>query len=288
MRVFVPGATGHMGRAIVKALQGRGHKVVGLARSDQAAHALEEMGAQVCRGDLTDPASLVTCAKRAGGVINVARAPELDVAGRASAALLKALAGSGKPLVVTTGSNIYGDTGSAPATEEAPARPPAGEFLAAYERPVLAATGIRTVIIRPGFVYGGAGAPSTQALLRLTRQANYGCYIGAGDERWSFVHVTDLADMYVRALEEAPAGSVFNAAAEPAVTVKELARALSLAADCGGRTRSYTPEEAVSLLGERATALLSRNKWICAQKATELLGWTPRCPSVLDDLAALT
>ena len=283
MRVFVTGATGYVGTAVAEALRAAGHEVVGLARSDDAAARLAGAGCAALRGTLTDADVLARGAREADAVIHLAAtggADQAEVDTAAVRALLDALAGSGKPFLYTSGVWVLGPTGDVVADEDAPANPAAlVAWRPALEREVVdaAARGIRSVVIRPGVVYGrGGGTPG--GFIASGRKKGVVRYVGDGRQRWPFVHVDDLAALYVLALD-APAGTVLNAAG-PSLPVREVAEAAARAT--GARAEAWPLEEARARLGPYADAL-ALDQQVSAERA-RALGWRPSRPSVLEEL----
>jgi nucleoside-diphosphate-sugar epimerase len=290
MNIFITGVSGYIGRRVAEKLQTAGHQIVGLARSDDAVKFLQEQGITPHRGDLFDAASLTQAALLADGVIHLGAAvgPAWAEGDRiAVGALLAALAGSGKPFVYTSGTPIYGDTGLAVVDEDAPMNPP--PFFAwrpPVEQRVLAAAAqdIRSIILRPATVYGRGGGSSLLVLLSQAQQEGVAHYVETGENRWSTVHVDDLAKLYVLAVERAPAGTVLNAAAGASTSLKDLATAISFAIGRERAVASLTLEQARVALGPRAE-FFAMNQQVSGTKATLLLGWNPQAPSLLYDVA---
>jgi nucleoside-diphosphate-sugar epimerase len=171
--------------------------------------------------------------------------------------------------------------------EDAPFNPsPFFAWRPLVERDVVAAThrNIRSVILRPATVFGRGGSSSLLLLIRLAQQDRVARYIGTGENRWSSVHVDDLADLYVLALERADAGTVFNAAAGDSVSMRELAVAISSAVGLVETVTSWTLDQARAVLGPRADSF-AMNQQISGAKATNVLGWSPQAVSLLDDVA---
>ena len=284
MKVFLTGATGYIGSAVADALRGAGHAVCGLARSDAAATRLAGMGIEAVRGDLTDPASLGAAVRAADAAISTGTSndPVADTA--AVTAMLEALRGSGKPFVYTSGVWVYGDTGGRVATETSPSVPAAlVAWLPAVERLVLqaAADNVRSVVIQPGVVYGrGAGIPA--AFVATARKDGAARFVGTGENRWPLVHVEDLAELYVRAVERAPAGTLLVAVGG-AVRVSDIARAASEGAGTGGKVVAWPLAEARQVLGPYADAL-ALDQQASSRRAEELLGWKPFRPGILDEM----
>ncbi|HEX5962659.1 MAG TPA: NAD-dependent epimerase/dehydratase family protein [Gemmatimonadales bacterium] len=285
MQVFLTGATGYIGTAVGDRLRAAGHDLTGLARSDDAAVRLAAVGIRPVRGDFSDPASVGSAARSADGVISMATTYNPAVDGPAVDAILGALAGSNKPFVYTSGIWSHGDTGGKVVDETTPAQPAEiVRWRQAVEDRVRdgARRGIRTVVIRPAIVYGrGGGIPA--GFVDSARKEGSARYIGTGQNRWPFVHVDDLADLYLLALERAPAGSLLLGVSGPSHPVRDVAAAASRGAGAGGRTVAWPLEEARKTLGPYADALVL-DQQASGRRAQELLGWRPSRPDVLQDL----
>ena len=285
MMVFLTGATGYIGSAVADRLRAAGHQVSGLARSDAAATKLKTAGISAVRGDFSDPKSVGSAARSADAVISTATTYNPAVDGPAIDAMLDALSGSNKPLVYTSGIWSHGDTGGKVVNETAPPRP--AEVVAwrqAVEDRVLqgASRGVRTVVIRPAIVYGrGGGIPA--GFVESAQKEGAAQYIGTGENRWPFVHVDDLADLYLLALEKAPAGTLLLGVSGPSYRVREVATAASRGAGAEGKTAAWPLEEARAKLGAYADALVL-DQQASGQRAQELLGWRPYRPDVLEDM----
>lgn len=272
MRVFLTGATGYIGSHVARALDGADHEVAALAHHDEAREKLSASGYEIVDGDLTDPAGLAEAARGADAVIHAANTGGEDAA-RVDEAAVRAMAGalegSGKPFVYTSGIWVLGATGDEPATEQTPVDP---IDLVAWRGPlerwlVEASTrGVRTIVIRPGVVYGrNGGIPAMMARGELP-------VVGDGENRWPVVHVDDLARLYVAALANAPAGSILHGIGE---VVRQR--------DVGERLEAdfVSLDDAIDAMGAFAGALaLDQN--IAARQTNELLGWEPLEPSILE------
>jgi len=290
MNIFLTGASGYIGRRVAEKLQASGHQIVGLAHSDLAVQWMKDQGITPHRGDLFVAPSLKQAVLLTDGVIHLGAAvgPAWAEGDRIAVhALLDALVGSGKPFVYTSGTPIYGDTGLKVVDENTPLNPP--PFFAwrpDMEQQVLAAASqdVRSIVLRPATVYGRGGGTSLLVLLRQAQQEHIAHYVGTGENRWSAVHVDDLADLYVLAFERASAGSVLNAAAGASVSMKDLATAIGLAIGLERSVASWTLEQARAALGPRAD-FFAMNQQVSGAKATFLLGWNPQVPSLLYDVA---
>jgi len=285
MKVFLTGATGYIGTAVADRLRAAGHNLTGLARSDAAADRLTAAGIRPVRGDFSDPKSVGSAAHSADGVISLATTYNPAVDGPAVDAILDTLAGSDKPFVYTSGIWSHGDTGDVVVDETTPPKPAAlVEWRQAVENRVLegAKRGIRTVVIRPAIVYGRAGGIPA-GFVDSARKEGAARYVGTGENRWPFVHVDDLADLYLLALERAPAGSLLLGVSGPSHPVREVAAAASRGAGAGGRTAAWPLEEARKTLGAYADALVL-DQQASGRRAQDTLGWRPRRPDVLEDI----
>ncbi len=257
MRVFLTGATGYIGTAVAEHLRAAGHQVMGLARSDYAAGRLRAAGVEAVRGDFTDPAGVGAAARTADGTISYDPAvdpPAVD-------AILHALEGSGKPFIYTSGIWSHGDTGGHVVDETTPPRPlPMVQWRQAVEDRVLAAAGrkIRTIVIRPAIVYGrGGGIPG--GFVESARKEGAARMVGNGENRWPLVFVDDLADLYLRALEQASPGTLLLGVSGPSVRVRDLAMAASRGrartdASSPGRSTRRAPSSASTPTRSRSTS----------------------------------
>ncbi len=289
MRVFMTGATGFIGSAVVEKLQAGGHIVVGLAHSDRSVAALRGRGIAPVRGGLEDTALLTAQARDAEAVIHLGATagpgfPDADR--RAVDAFLEGLEGSGKRFVYTSGVAVPGDTGQGVGDEEAPLDPAwKMAWRGVTERSALdaAARGVHAIAIRPSMVHG-RGRPGMAGVFVEGARGGLVRYVGSGEYRWSTVHVDDIADLYVRVLERADAGEVFIAAADEVVSFRELAEATSRAAGGDGPVASWPLEEARGALGLLAD-LMTVNAVVSGAKARRTLGWAPHGAPLLAELA---
>jgi len=293
MRVFVTGATGLVGSTTITELLAAGHQVLGLARSEAAAEKLRAAGVEAHRGSLDDLDSLRRGASEADGVIHTAFnhdfsdfAASILADRKAVEVLAEELAGSDRPLVVTTGtpSGEHGELG----TEETAPRgdaPAFGRF--ETERLVLAYAerGVRAVSVRlPRSVHGEADKHGFVPILIATaRQQGFSAYPGDGVNRWPAVHVKDAARLYRLALEQAPAGTVLHAIGDEAVPLRQLAeiigRHLDLPATSIPVERAAEHWGFIGLIFALDTPATS----VVAQK---LLDWQPTQPGLVADLEA--
>lgn len=289
MNVLLVGATGYVGSSIAKALKAAGHTVTGTARTDDAEKKLRDSGITPVRADITDPESLKKAAAKADGAIYAVQYNGNDGEAVESAALRAIGEGlsANKPFIFTSGAWVYGSTGDRVADEQSPNNPtPVVAHRPRLEQIVLdaRARGVSPVIIRPGDVYGnGGGIPAMW--VQAARESGAARFVGDGSSHWPVVHIDDLAQLYVLALEKAAAGSIYNAADGSSFTVREMAEAASRGAGADGKVQAWPLEEARKALGPFADALALDSR-IDSSKAREELGWRTRSTTILDDLVS--
>jgi nucleoside-diphosphate-sugar epimerase len=282
MRVFVTGASGFIGSALVAELLGAGHEVVGLARSDASAEALTAAGAEVLRGAVEDLAVLRTGAAESAGVVHLAFNHDMsqhEAAAKAELAAVRAfgevLAGSGRPLVVAAG----GPMGS-----ERDIRPPSTSprVAGASAALALAERAVRSCLVRLApTVHDRDGCATVATLARIARERGVSGYVDEGRNRWPSVHRVDAARLFRLALEKAPAGSVFHAVAEEGVPMREVAESIGRLLNVP--VASVPAAEAVEHFGFLGR-LLGLDLPATSRITRATLGWNPTCPGLLADL----
>lgn len=289
MKIFLTGATGYIGSAIATALQAANHEVLGLVRSVTAEEKLRSQHIQPIQGDLHDSESLINGAQQADAVIHVAASNDAEIATldrQAVEIFLSALEGTGKAFIYTSGTWILGNTGDTIADETSPLNPtPLIAWRTNIEPLVLAAKerNIRSIVIRPALVYGHGGG-LVAMLVQSGLQQGVVQFVGDGQNRWTLIHVDDLARCYVAALDHAPRGSLFIAADDRQVfPLSVIAEAASQSAGVPGQTRSQTLTDAQQIMGVFADALML-DQQVSAAKARQVLDWQPQAPSLFDEL----
>ncbi len=285
MRVFVTGASGFVGSAVVQELLGAGHQVLGLARSEAAAQALVAAGAEAHRGSLDDLDSLRRGAAAADGVIHLAynhNFVEYEAAGQtdrlAIEALGEALAGSDRPLLVTGG--LAGFNLGRPATEED--IPAAKLRLSEPTALALAAKGVRASVVRlASSVHDRNDHGFVPTLIDIARKTGVAAYVGDGLNRWPAVHRLDAAHLFRLALEQGVGGAIYHGSADEGIPMRDIAaiigRHLSLP------VVAKTPGEAADHFGWMAR-FVGLDMPATSALTQQRLGWHPTQPGLLADL----
>ncbi len=273
LTVLVLGASGYLGRVAVEHLTARGHRVLAGRRPAV---------------DLAVPESLAAAVTdEVDAVVNLATPTgSLDVDSAATAALLSRLRGTGRALIYTSGVWVLGRSGRRVLDETTRTDPiDLVRYRPLVERQVLdaAADGVRAVVLRPGVVYGRAGGIPGM-LVACAAEHGVGLHVGASPVRWPMVHVDDLAELYVRALEQAPAGAVLHGVAGPAVDTRDLAAGAAAAAGVAG-VRAWPLTEAQQALGADFADALALDQVVSAELTSALLGWSPQSTGPVADLA---
>jgi nucleoside-diphosphate-sugar epimerase len=293
MRVFVTGATGFIGSAVVKELIEAGHQVIGVYRSDEKAPALAAAGAEIYRGSIDDPDSLKDGAARSDGVIHLAFnhdfskfAANCETDRRVIEALGSALAGSDRPLIVTSGTAIAKAPPGQLATEDAPSIS-ANDFPRAVSEKTtanLAADGLNTSVVRLPQVHDPERHGLISPWIAIAREKGAIAYVGDGQNRWPAAHISDVARLYRLALEKSEPGTIYNAVGEEGVPARDIAETI------GRRLKlpvtSIAPEEAGGYFGWLAH-LAARDMPASSEQTQKKLGWRPTGPGLIADLERL-
>jgi nucleoside-diphosphate-sugar epimerase len=291
MRVFVTGATGYIGSAVVRELLDAGHQVTGLARSDTAAAALTAAGADVHRGALDDPGSLHDGATAADGVIhlafnNISETTDFAAACQADLHAVEtigaALKGTDKPFAITSGTLMLAMLGRL-ATEEDVLDPAVPRVASENAAIALAEHGVRSSAVRlaPSVHGEGDKAGFVPSLIGIARAKGVSAFVGDGTNRWPAVHRLDAARLFRLAVEAAPPGSRLHGAAEEGVPFRDIAEAI------GRQLKlpvvSITAEEAGDHFGF-LSAFVTFDNPTSSALTRELLGWKPEGPALIPDI----
>jgi nucleoside-diphosphate-sugar epimerase len=286
MRIFVTGASGWIGSAVVPELISAGHQVLGLARSDASAKAVTDMGAEALRGDLNDTDVLRAGTLDSDGVIHLAFVvPSMSEAAtqtdaKAIETFVTGLAGTGKPLVIS-GATLT--TPGRPWTERdelIAAGPNAARITNMQTALAAADRGVRSsLVMLPRSVHGqGERHGFVPQLIAAARAKGVSGYIGDGNSRWPAVHVKDAARLYRLAIGQAPAATVLNAVGEEGVPVREIAEAIGRQLNLPARSLPAEEYEGIFV------RLLSTDMPASSTITQELLGWTPTHPGLIEDI----
>lgn len=294
MRVFVTGATGFIGSYLVPELIGAGHQVVGLSRSEAGAEALAQAGAEPLRGDVNDPDLVRRAAAASDGVIHAAFNHDFGALKEHSEAdrrvietLGEALAGSDRPLVVSSGTGLADRSkAKGPATE---ADEPVSSVVtprAATEEAAaaLAGQGVRAMALRLSQAHDARRQGRIAEHIRLARKHGWVAYVGEGESRLSAVHVTDAVRLFRLALEKGRQGARYHAVDEEGVAMRDIAEVIG--AVLGLPVRSIGAEGLAAYFGPIA-GLATLDLAASSALTREALGWRPTGPGLLDDLRAV-
>jgi nucleoside-diphosphate-sugar epimerase len=289
VRVFVTGATGFIGSAMVPELINAGHQVLGMARSDDGAGKLMAAGAQVHRGNLEDLESLRSGAANADGVIHLAFdhdfsnfAANCEKDRRAIEALGAALAGTNRPLIITSGTGMGSAAPAQPATEDVfNANHPNPRSASELAGCALSAAGVNVSVMRLPQVHNTLKQGLITRLIELTRRKGVAAYLGDGSNRWPAAHVLDVARLYRLALEKQEAGSRYHAVGEEGVPARTIAEVVGRGLNVP--VVAMPPDEAAAHFGWLGM-FAGLDMPASSAQTQERLQWHPTGPGLIADL----
>ncbi|KQR81660.1 NAD-dependent dehydratase [Burkholderia sp. Leaf177] len=289
MRIFLTGATGFIGSALVPELIGAGHQVIGVTRSDEGARALDAAGAEVHRGTLEDPESLRRGAEQADAVIHTAFDHDFskfvencEKDRRVIAALGSALAGSDRPLIITSGTGIGAGPNGEPATEDV--------FNSSHPNPRIASelagnalldAGINVSVMRLPQVHNPFRQGLISPIVEIAREKGVVAYVGKGENRWPAGHLSDVAQLYRLAVEAGERGARYNAVGEEGVSSRAIAESLGRGMKLP--VVSIAPEEAAAHFGWLAM-FVGLDMPASSALTRARLNWHPTGPTLIEDL----
>jgi len=289
MRVFLTGATGFIGSRIVPELLAAGHQVLGLTRSDAGAAALAAQGAEAHRGTLEDLESLRAGADAADAVIHTAFDHDFsnfvancEKDGRVIAAMGEALKGTGRPLLITSGTGMGNAVPGQPADEDVFAREhPNPRMISEQTGQALLAAGVDVRVVRLPQVHDTAKQGLITPYIANAREKGLAAYVGEGANRWPAAHVLDVAKLYVLSLDRGEKGARYNAVAEEGIAAREIAEVVG--AGMNIPVRSLTSEEAGQHFGW-LNIFMGLDMLASSAKTRARLGWEPVGPGLIEDL----
>jgi nucleoside-diphosphate-sugar epimerase len=293
MRVFVTGASGFIGSAVVRELADAGHSVVGVYRNEDKRAALVAAGAEPYRGSIAEPDTLKAGAAGADAVIHLAFNHDFsrfvqncEDDRKVVAALGAALAGSDRPLLITSGTPIANTVPGEPAKEDNPTADSSHHPRAATEEAgrAVAATGVNVIVVRLPQVHDPVAQGLVTPAIQAYRAHGYCAYVGEGTNRWPAAHVSDVARLYRLAVEKAEPNAKYHAVAEEGVSARDIAEAVARRVNLP--TRSINPDEARTFFGWLAMFAV-RDMPASSAQTRARLGWNPTGPTLLEDLARL-
>ena len=293
MRIFVTGATGYIGSRVVKELIAAGHRVLGLCRADDKAPALAAAGAEVYRGSIADPDSLMDGASRSDGVIHLAFNHDFsrfvqncEDDRRVIEALGSALAGSDRPLIVTSGTPIANTVPGEPAKEDNATIGSDVHPRAASEETAasVAAKGGNVSVVRLPQVHDPVKQGLITPAIAIYREKGVCAYVGDGLNRWPAAYVLDVARLYRLAIEKAEPGAKYHAVAEEGVPMRDIAHTIGRRLKLP--VKSITPHETQAFFGWLAM-FAGHDMPASSAQTRKNLGWEPTGPGLIADLERL-
>jgi nucleoside-diphosphate-sugar epimerase len=293
MKIFMTGATGYIGGSVAERLLREGHAITGLVRNESGKKEIEARGMCAVLGSLEASDVIARAAREADAVIDTAEANHAGVVD----AIASAVRGSGNLFLHTSGSGIVataanGERADAIYDEYSTFTPSFPRMVqrAAIDQVVFdcAKQNVRSVVIRPTMIYGGGRgvrkeSAQVPALIENAKKAGIGLHIGKGENLWANVHIDDVAELYLLALQKAPAGALYYAE-NGEEALKNVAASISRMLGFGGRTREWSPQEAEAALGPKAHSSFGSNSRVRGKRSRAELGWQPKGIPLLQEI----
>jgi nucleoside-diphosphate-sugar epimerase len=293
MKIFMTGASGYIGGSVAHRLMQEGHEITGLVRTEAGAKELKARGMKTVLATLDDAEIIARAAREAEAVIDTAEANHPGVVD----AIASAVRGSGKCFIHTSGSGIVATDAKGEAVETiydeysvfTPSFPRMVQR-AAIDQVVFdcAKQNVRSVVIRPTMIYGGGRgvrkeSAQVPALIENAKMAGIGLHIGRGENFWANVHIDDVVELYLLALQKAPAGALYYAENGEGA-LKNVAASISRMLGFGGRTRQWSPQDAEAALGPKAHSSFGSNSRVRGKRSRAELGWKPKGASIFEEI----
>ena len=293
MKIFVTGATGYIGGSIAERLLREGHSITGLVRNDSSARQIEARGMRAVLGTLDDSDVIARAAREADAVIDTAEANHAGVVD----AIASAVRGSGKFFLHTSGSGIVATNAAGEPVdtiydEYSSVTPSFPRMVqrAAIDQVVFdcAKQNVRSVVVRPTMIYGGGHgvrkeSAQVPALIENAKKAGIGLHIGRGENLRANVHIDDVVELYVLALQKAPAGALYYAE-NGEQALKNVAVSISRLLGFSGKTRQWSPQDAQAALGPKAHSSFGSNSRVRGKRSRAELGWQPKGRPILEEI----
>jgi nucleoside-diphosphate-sugar epimerase len=293
MKIFVTGATGYIGGSVAERLLREGHAVTGLVRSESGAKEIEARGMRAVLGSLDDSEVIARAAREADAVIDTAEANHPGVVD----AIASTVRGSGKFFLHTSGSGIVATDAAGESVDTI--YDEYSSFTPSFPRMVQRAAidqvvfdcakqNVRSVVIRPTMIYGGGHgvrkeSAQVPALIDNAKKAGVGLHIGRGENLWANVHIDDVVELYVLALQKAPAGALYYAE-NGEQALKNVAASISRMLGFGGKTREWSRQDSEAALGPKAHSSFASNSRVRGKRSRVELGWQPKGRPILEEI----
>lgn len=295
MKVFILGATGFIGNVLAEKLVAKNHQVIGLARSESKAKSLRKMGITPLVGDATDENIIRRGVEQSDAVVHLAQLPVskpedypivLEFMVNTREMLVRLVENTNKKLLNTSGTAFYPDTSEKVATEETPlANPPMFNRMPELDNEIAKAKSFTGITVRPCLVYGRgkSGNGPIEQLITHAKKEGKSMFVGEGKVQLSFIHVDDLADFYVHAIENIDESGLYNVSSDDYIRTKDYAEAIAKAAGLDNEIESISADRAQSEFANAAMYFIKDMR--VSNKKAKATGWIPQQPSVVVELS---